>query len=97
MQKTVEYTGVNNRVSPATIELLIGERNMGKTLRQLGQMFDRSPERIRQLLSKYDQSEVTLLAEYAVAGRWEEGNWAEPPPAAIVVIVFSSLDITSFK
>ncbi len=36
MQKTVEYT--NNRVSPATVELLIRERNKGKTLRQLGQL-----------------------------------------------------------
>ncbi|MBA7645165.1 hypothetical protein ES703_52918 [subsurface metagenome] len=35
MQRTVEYT-VNNRVSPATVELLIRERRKGKTLRQLG-------------------------------------------------------------
>ena len=66
MQKAFEH-GVNNSVSPATIELLIGERSKGKTLRQMGKMFDRSHESIRQLLSKYDQSEVTLLAEYAVA------------------------------
>jgi len=51
MQKTVEYTA--NRISPATIELLIRERSKGKTLRQLGRMFDRSHEKIRQLLDKY--------------------------------------------
>ena len=69
MQKTVEYT-VNNRVSPATVELLIGERSKGKTLRQLGQMFGRSHERIRQVLAKYDQ-QVTLLPEKRVA--WKLG------------------------
>ena len=34
MQRTFEY-GVNNGVSPATVELLIRERSKGKTLRQL--------------------------------------------------------------
>ena len=66
MQKTVEYT-VNNRLSSATVELLICERGKGHTLRQLGQMFDRSPERIRQVLAKYDLSQVTLLPEKRVA------------------------------
>ena len=33
MQDTVEYTVTNNRVSPATVELLIRERSKGKTLR----------------------------------------------------------------
>jgi len=46
MQEIVEYTGTNNRVSPE-IELLIHERSKGKSLRQLGQMFDRSHEKIR--------------------------------------------------
>jgi len=67
MQKTVEYT--NNRVSPATIELLIRERSKGKSLRQLGQMFDRSHERIRQVLAKHDQSQVALLPEAIVAAK----------------------------
>jgi hypothetical protein len=37
-QKTVEHARMN-RVSPATLELLICERNKGKSLRRLGQMF----------------------------------------------------------
>ena len=45
MQQTVDYT--NNRVSPATVELLIRERSKGKSLRQL--------------LAKYDPPPVTLL------------------------------------
>lgn len=68
MQKTVEYT-VNNRVSPATIELLIRERSKGKSLRQLGQMFNTSHERIRKLLAKYDQSQVRLLSETTIAAK----------------------------
>jgi len=68
MQRTVEY-GSNNRVSPATVELLIRERSKGKTLRQLGQMFGRSHERIRQLLAKHDQPQATLLTERAVAAK----------------------------
>ena len=66
MQKTVEYT-VNNRLSSATVELLIRERSKGHTLRQLGQMFGRSHERIRQVLAKHDLSQVTLLPEKRVA------------------------------
>jgi len=68
MQRTFEYAA-NNRVSPATVELLIRERSKGKTLRQLGQMFGRSHERIRQILAKHDRSQVTLLAENAVAAK----------------------------
>lgn len=64
MQKTVEYT--NNKVSPATVQLLIRERSKGKSLRQLGHMFNRSGERIRQVLVKYDL-QVTLLPENTVA------------------------------
>ena len=66
MQRTVEY-GENGRVSPATVELLVHERSKGNTLRQLGQMFVRSPERLRQLLAKHDQSPVNLLPESKVA------------------------------
>ena len=65
MQQTVEYT--NNRVSPATVELLIRERSKGKSLRQLGQMFGRSHEAVRQVLAKYSPSRVTLLPENTVA------------------------------
>jgi len=67
MQKTVEYT--NNRVSPATVELLIRERSKGKSLRQLGQMFNRSGERVRKVLAKYGPPQVTLLPENRVASK----------------------------
>ena len=67
MQRTVEYT--NNRLSPATVELLIRERSKGKSLRQLGQMFGRSHERIRQVLAKYGAPQVTLLPEERVAAK----------------------------
>jgi len=69
MQRTVEHTRADNAVSPATIELLIRERSKGKTLRQLGQMFGRSHERIRQLLAKYGPPQVTLLPEERVAAK----------------------------
>ena len=74
MQNTVEYTGVNKRVSPATVELLIRERSKGKSLRQLGQMFNRSHERIRQVLAKYDL-QVTLLPEKTVAAKLGYPLW----------------------
>jgi len=67
MQKTVEHT--NNRVSPATIELLIRERSKGESLRQLGQMFGRSYERVRQVLAKYSTSQVMPLPENKVAAK----------------------------
>ena len=67
MQRTVEYT--NNRVSPATVELLIHERSKGKSLRQLGQMIGRSHEKIRQLLAKYGLPPETLLPEGRVAAK----------------------------
>ncbi len=67
MQKSVEY--INNRVSPATVELLIQERSKGNSLRQLGRMFNRSHERIRQVLAKYDLPQVTLLPETTVAAK----------------------------
>jgi len=69
MQNTVEYTGVNKRVSPATVELLIHERSRGKNLRQLGQMFNRSHESIRQVLAKHGSPQVTLLPEARVAAK----------------------------
>ncbi len=50
-------------------ELLIHERSKGKSLRQLGQMFGMSHEKVRQLLAKYDRSQVTLLPESAVAAK----------------------------
>jgi len=66
MQKTIERVK-GNRVSPATVELLIRERSKGSNLRQLGQMFNRSHEWVRQLLAKHSRSQVTLLAERTVA------------------------------
>ena len=67
MQKTVEYT--NNRVSSATLELLIRERSKGKSHRQLGLMFGRSHERVRKLLAKCGPLQVTLLPETTVAAK----------------------------
>ena len=60
--ETVKHAGANG-VPPACVELLIRERNKGKSLRQLGQMFDKSHERIRQILAKHDPSYSTLLPE----------------------------------
>jgi len=65
----MEYTGADKRVSPATVELLIRERSKDKSLRQLGQMFDRSHEGIRQLLAEYGPPLVTLLPEATVAAK----------------------------
>jgi len=66
MQKTLERVK-GNRVSPATVQLLIRERNKGKTLRQLGRMFGRSHEAVRQVLAKYCPAQITLLPESTVA------------------------------
>ena len=66
MQKTVE---TNNRLSPAIVELLIRERSKGNTLRQLGQLFGKSHERIRQVLAEYGRPQVTLLSENKVAAK----------------------------
>jgi transcriptional regulator with XRE-family HTH domain len=68
MKKTLEHARIN-KVSPATIELLIHERNKGKSLRQLGQMFGISHEKVRQILAKHSPSRVTLLAENTVAAK----------------------------
>jgi len=51
------------------VDLLVRERSNGKTLRQLGQIFGISPERIRQLLAKHGQPQVTLLPEATVAAK----------------------------
>jgi len=67
-QKTVESTG-RNRISPDTVESLIQERNEGKSLRQLGQIFGISYEWVRQILAKHSPLRVTLLAENTVAAR----------------------------
>jgi len=72
VQKTVEYTA--NRVSPE-IELLIRERSKGKSLRQLGQMFDRSHEGIRQVLVRYGPPQVTLVPENRVAAKLGYPVW----------------------
>ena len=57
-----------NRVSSDT-ELLIQERNKGKSLRQLGQMFGISHELVRQILAKHSPVRVKLLPESRVAAR----------------------------
>jgi hypothetical protein len=67
-QKTVEQARVN-KVSPVTLELIISERNKGKSLRQLGQMFGISHEQVRQILARHSPSRVTLLAESTVAAK----------------------------
>ncbi|GAH45264.1 unnamed protein product, partial [marine sediment metagenome] len=61
--------------SPATVELLIHERGKGKSLRQLGRMFDRSHEGIRQVLAKYGPPQVTLLPEGRVVARLGYPVW----------------------
>ena len=66
MKKTVEHVRIN-KVLPAAIELLIYERNKGKSLRHLGQMFGVSHEYVRQILTKHSPSLVTFLAESKVA------------------------------
>ena len=70
----VKHTRANNGLSPASIELLIRERSKGKSLRQLGHMFNRSHERIRQVLAKYDL-QVTLLPENRVAAKLGYPLW----------------------
>jgi hypothetical protein len=68
MKKAVEHARING-VSPATVELLIHERNSGKSLRRLGQMLGISHERVRQILAKHSPSRVTFLAENTVAAK----------------------------
>jgi len=65
--QTLERT--NDRVSTECIELLIRERNKGKSLRPLGQMFGRSHERIRQILARCDLPQELLLSEKRVAAK----------------------------
>ena len=68
MKKTLEHARIN-RISPATIELLIYERNSGKSLRQLGQMLGVSHEQVRQILARHSPTRVTFLAENTVAAK----------------------------
>jgi hypothetical protein len=56
-----------SKLSSTDLELLIRERNKGKSLRQMGQMFGISHEQVRLLLAKHGPSRVTLLAENTVA------------------------------
>ena len=58
-----------SKLSSTDLELLIRERNKGKSLRQLGQMFGISHERVRQILATYGLSRVTLLPEHTVAAK----------------------------
>ena len=57
----------NNRVSLECVKLLIRERSKGKSLRQLGRIFNRSHERIRQVLARCDLPQEPLLPEAKVA------------------------------
>jgi hypothetical protein len=68
MKKTMEHARVN-RASPATVEQLIHERNRGKSLRRLGQIFGISHERVRQILAKHNPSLVAFFAESTVAAK----------------------------
>ena len=58
-----------SKLSSTDLELLIRERNKGKSLRQLGQMFGISYEKVRQILAKNSTSRVMLLPENAVAAK----------------------------
>jgi len=60
MQNTVEYTGANKRVSPATVELLIRERSKGKTIRKLAQAFSEGGDHQRMVI----EDELLTLAGY---------------------------------
>jgi transcriptional regulator with XRE-family HTH domain len=64
-QKAVRI--IKNRVSSVNVELLIRERNKGRSLRQLGQMFGVSHEHVRKILARHSPPRVTLLAENTVA------------------------------
>ena len=63
----MEHSRQDKTVSAACVELLVRERGKGKTLRQLGQMFGISHERVRQILAKYGQP--ALLPESTVAAK----------------------------
>jgi len=67
MQNTVAYK--EGKISPATIELLIRERNNGKTVRELGLKYNRSYQRIGYVLNKHDRSLDGLLSESKVAAK----------------------------
>jgi hypothetical protein len=57
-----------NRVSTDT-ELLISERNKGRSLRQLGKMFGISHELVRQILAKHRPVRIKLFPESRIAAR----------------------------
>jgi hypothetical protein len=57
-----------NRVSTDT-ELLISERNKGRSLRQLGKMFGISHELVRQILAKHRPVRIKLFPESRVVAR----------------------------
>ena len=69
MQKTVEHTQANNRISSECIELLVRERSRGKSLRQLGRIFGKSHEKVRQILAKYETPQEPPLPEAKVAAK----------------------------
>jgi hypothetical protein len=71
MQKTLEHFRIKN-VSQATLELLIHERNKGKSLGRMGQMFGISYEQVRRILAKHSPTRVALLAENTVAAKLDE-------------------------
>jgi transcriptional regulator with XRE-family HTH domain len=58
-----------SKPSSTDLELLIRERNKGKSLRQLGQMFGISHEMVRQILAKHGPVRVELFPESSVAAR----------------------------
>ena len=68
MRKTLEHARTK-RISPATLELLIHERNSGKSLRRLGQMFGVSHEQVRLILAEYSPTRAAFLAENTVAAK----------------------------
>jgi hypothetical protein len=70
MQRTVEEARMT-KVASADIELLIHERNKGRSLRQLGQMCCVSHEHVRQILAKHSPSRVELFPESRVAAKVE--------------------------
>ena len=65
--QTLERT--NNRVSSEFIELLIHERSKGRSFRDLGRIFNRSHEGVRQILAKYNPPQEPLLPEASVAAK----------------------------
>jgi len=80
MQMASKY-GVNNRVSPATVELLTREISKGKSLRQL---FGKSHEGIRQVLAKYGQEPVIKKSIRKEIGLWTVEELIELVPKVLL-------------